>query len=57
MPCPICSKTMQDETADHRRCVFQLLEENKIQSVEQWEALCKPKTIRKRTIKVRVPKE
>lgn len=48
---------MQDETADHRRCVFQLLEENKIQSVEQWEALCKPKTIRKRTIKVRVPKE
>lgn len=37
--------------------MFRLLDENKIQSVEQWEEMCKPKTIRKGTVKVRLPKE
>ncbi len=56
MPCPVCSLPVGADT-DHRRCVFQLLEENKIQSVEQWEALCKPKTVRKGKVKVRLAKE
>ena len=55
MPCPVCTKPIGD--ADHRTCVFQLLDQNKIQSIEDWDALCKPKTIRKRKMKARVPKE
>lgn len=56
MPCPVCHHTIESG-ADHRRCVFKLLDENKIQTVEEWEIMCKPKTIRKGRVRARIPKE
>jgi hypothetical protein len=56
MPCPVCHRTIESG-ADHRRCVFKLLDENKIQTVEEWEIMCKPKTIRKGRVRALVPKE
>lgn len=55
MPCPVCSKPIG---GDHRYCVFKLLDENKIQSVEEWEAMCaKPVTIVKGRVRITVKKE
>ena len=54
MPCPVCNKPIGE---DHRWCVFELLKENKIQDVSEWTEMCKPKTIVKGKIKVRIPKE
>ena len=54
MPCPVCNKPIGE---DHRWCVFELLKENKIQDVSEWTEMCKPKTIIKGKIKVRIPKE
>jgi hypothetical protein len=54
MPCPVCKKPIGE---DHRWCVFELLRDNKIQDVSQWEEMSKPKTIVKGKIKVRIPKE
>ena len=56
MPCPVCAKPAESG-ADHRVCVFKLLEENKIQTVEEWEKMCKPKTIVKGRVRIRVTKE
>lgn len=56
MPCPVCNKTIESG-ADHRMCVFKLFDENKIQSVDEWEAMCKPKTLVKRRVRIRVKKE
>ena len=56
MPCPVCAKPAESG-ADHRMCVFKLLEENKIQSVKEWEEMCKPKTIVKGRVRIRVTKE
>jgi hypothetical protein len=57
MPCPVCIKPI-DATSDHRRCVFHLLEQGTIQSVEEWEALSmKPLTIRKGRRRALIPKE
>ena len=59
MPCPVCFKPIGHESADHRRCVFKLLDQRKIQTVEDWEKLSqdKPKTIRKGRIRVVLPKD
>jgi hypothetical protein len=59
MPCPICSHAI-GSGADHRRCVFRLLNLGTIQTVEEWEALAsdtKPKTIRKGRVRAVLPKE
>ena len=56
MPCPVCRYTIESG-ADHRRCVFKLLDENKIQTAEEWEIMCKPKTIRKGRVRALIPKE
>jgi hypothetical protein len=55
MPCPICKRPR--DAPDHRWCLVELFKTNKIQSVADWEELAKPITIKKGTIKVRVPKE
>ena len=54
--CPLCSKPTGPDT-DHRSCVLELFKTNKIQSVKDWEALCKPKTIVKQRIRVRIMKD
>lgn len=54
MPCPVCNKPIG---VDHRMCVFELFKSNRIQTVQEWENMSKPKTIRKGTTKARVPKE
>jgi hypothetical protein len=58
MPCPVCTKSIQSG-ADHRMCVFKLFDENKIQSVDEWEQMSedKPKTIVKGRVRIRVKKE
>ena len=58
MPCPVCNRPMIHD-AGHRHCVFRLLDQGKIQTVEEWEALCvdKPKTIRKGRKRAVLPKE
>ena len=56
MPCPVCRYTIESG-ADHRRCVFKLIDENKIQTAEEWEIMCKPKTIRKGRVRALIPKE
>ena len=55
MPCPVCSQPIG---VDHRMCVFKLLEENKIQTVEEWEKMTnKPTTIVKGRVRIQVKKE
>jgi hypothetical protein len=56
MPCPVCNRPI-DHDAGHRHCVFRLLDEGKIETVEEWEAMCKPKTIRKGRKRAVLPKE
>lgn len=57
MPCPVCTKPIGGDS-DHRRCVFKLLDENKIQTVEEWEAMStKPVTIVKGRVRITVKKE
>lgn len=56
MPCPHC-KQSSTTVADHRWCIVELFKTNVIQSVAQWEALSKPKTIVKGRIRALVPKE
>jgi hypothetical protein len=34
-----------------------LIDENKIQTAEEWEIMCKPKTIRKGRVRALIPKE
>ena len=55
MPCPVCNRPAN--TDNHRTCLVELFKTNKIQSVKDWEELCKPKTIVKRRIKARVDRE
>lgn len=59
MPCPICKLPIGHETADHRHCVFKLLDQGRIQTVEEWEKLSedKPKTIRKGRVRAVLPKD
>lgn len=54
--CPHC-KVKLSEQSDHRLCLFAMFETNLIKSVADWEALCRPKTIRKGRIRVLLPKE
>ena len=55
MPCPVCNRPIG---VDHRRCVFKLLDENKIQTVEEWEKMStKPVTIVKGRVRITVKKE
>ena len=54
MPCPVCQKPIGQ---DHRHCVFQLLSQGKIQTIDEWEALSTPKTIRKGRVRAVLPKE
>jgi hypothetical protein len=54
MTCPICTKPPTGE-ADHRWCLVELFKTNKIQKVSDWEAMCKPKTIIKGRVKIRLP--
>ena len=54
MTCPVCNKPIGE---DHRRCVFHLLSQGKIQTVEEWESMCKPRTIRKGRVRAVLPKE
>jgi hypothetical protein len=55
MPCPVCAQPLG---ADHRLCVFKLLEENKIQTVDEWERLTtKPVTIVKGRVRITVKKD
>jgi len=56
MPCPVCLEPIGH---DHRRCLYQLLKEGTIQTVEEWEILSreKPKTIRKGRKSAVLPKE
>lgn len=54
MPCPICYHNPGE--ADHRLCLVELFRNNTIQSVKEWETLCKPKTIRKGKIVVYLSK-
>lgn len=57
MPCPVCKTTIEGGT-EHRACIFQLFDENKIQTIEDWEALStKPVTIVKGRIRARIPRE
>jgi hypothetical protein len=56
MPCPVCNQSPASG-ADHRWCLVELFKTNRIQSVTDWEEMSKPKTIVKRTIKVRIAKE
>jgi hypothetical protein len=56
MPCPVCNQPIGND-AGHRHCVFRLLDEGKIETVEEWEAMCKPKTIRKGRKRAVLPKE
>jgi hypothetical protein len=56
MSCPICNQPPASGT-DHRWCLVELFKTNRIQSVADWEALCKPKTIIKKKIKVHIKKE
>ena len=55
MSCPHCKLSI-DSDADHRMCVFELLKTGTIQSVSEWERLCRPKPKRK-IIRARVLKE
>jgi hypothetical protein len=59
MPCPVCNQPPASgaANADHRWCLVELFKTNRIQSVADWEALCKPKTIVKKTIRVRITKD
>ena len=59
MPCPVCKKPIGHATADHRHCVFKLLDQGTIQTVEEWETLAadKPKTIRKGRVRAVLPKD
>ena len=50
MPCPICNQTIG---ADHRKCVYQLFNENRIQSVEEWEKMTTAVVIKGR-VRIRV---
>ena len=54
--CPECKAKLSEKT-DHRLCLFTLFENNKIKSVADWEAMCKPKTLVKGRIRVRLVKE
>lgn len=54
MPCPVCSQNIGE--ADHRLCLVELFRNNTIQSVKDWERMCKPKTIRKGKITAYLPK-
>jgi len=39
--CPVCKK-LNPGDEDHRKCILQLFKEKKIQSVADWERMCKP---------------
>ena len=55
MPCPVCTKPLG---VDHRMCVFKLLEENKIQTIDEWEKMTtKPATVVKGRARITVKKE
>jgi hypothetical protein len=56
MPCPVCQKPIGH---DHRLCLFEMLKEGTIQTVEEWERLSsdRPKTIRKGRVRAVLPKE
>jgi len=56
MPCPVCNQPPASG-ADHRWCLVELFKTNRIKSVNEWEELCKPKTIIKGKKTVRIPKE
>ena len=55
MPCPVCSRPIG---GDHRLCVYKLLDENKIQSIDEWERMTtKPTTIVKGRVRITVKKD
>jgi hypothetical protein len=55
MPCPVCARPIG---GDHRLCVYKLLDENKIQSVDEWERMTtKPVTIVKGRVRITVKKD
>ena len=59
MPCPICQKE-PGSGSDHRGCLVTLFRENKIQSIREWEDLCKPpkpKTIIKGRVTIKIKEE
>jgi hypothetical protein len=49
--CSECNKSV--ETEDHRWCLVKLFKENKIQSLEDWQKMCK-EVARRVKIRVRV---
>lgn len=58
MPCPVNKcVTASDGSVDHRWCLVELFKTERIKSLADWEEMCKPKTVVKKKVKVRVPKE
>jgi hypothetical protein len=59
MPCPVCNQSPGSGAAgaDHRWCLVELFKTNRIKSIADWQELCKPKTIVKGKVKVRIAKE
>jgi hypothetical protein len=56
MPCPVCNQPPASGV-DHRWCLVELFKTDRIKSIADWEALCKPKTIIKKKIKARIAKD
>jgi hypothetical protein len=58
MPCPVNKCVpLADGGVDHQLCLVELFETNRIQTIAEWHNMWKPKTIIKRKVKVRIPKE
>ena len=45
MPCPVCNSNIG--YSDHRMCLVKLFGEDKIKSVAEWEAMCRPQRPKK----------
>lgn len=58
MQCPVnkCVPST-DGGVDHRLCLVELFETNRIQTIADWQEMWKPKTIVKGKRRVRIPKE
>lgn len=55
MACPVCKKDVGN--TDHRWCLVELFKSNVIKTVAEWEAMCKPATIRKGRVRALIRKE
>lgn len=56
MACPVCKKEV-GAGSDHRWCLVELFKTNVIKSVAEWEAMCRPVTVRKGRVRALLRKE